>query len=411
MTVQTCVDSELDLSDSYLKTECKFDFETDEVHVNGVGAFDDNGRLLPLISQFLSYSANNEFLAYKSIPTYGKNLVYFLKYIRNRPEYDDNESDEVFITVPKYVIQEYLTFLSRTQRLDSTTIRNRDQCIASFMDYLTTPIEDQIQLRKNNPYSDGLLSKAPKKKLVDPCELDILRVLIESTNSERERVVLQFLYDSGLRRSELPRITLEHIKNAIQFNSEECITSESDKLIPPHYVPLKVLGSKGRKNVINERWTIISTATIQRIQKYHASPLYKKHQRKYANQSVTPAFLNAQGTPYTDSSISKLLERLSKRAIKKGRLSKPISPHKLRHGCAYALLQSKDLGMNYLDRLVILQKMLGHSQLDTTQIYTSIPHEIYSTLCNDAGLLVTRAEKMMRLYESTKLRINIKDKK
>lgn len=411
MTVQICIETKLDLSKSPLNKKDKLDFLAKEVHVNGVGVFDDNGRFLPIISQYLSYQSKHEKLATESIPTYGKNLTYFLNYMRTRPEFDDDVSDEAFLTVPTYVIEEYITFLEGNQNLKSTTVRNRDACLFFFMKYLTTPGEDQTQIRKNTPYSDGYLSKTPKNNPMPPCNPDDLIVLLESTGSERERVVLQFLYDSGLRRSELPRVTVEHIKNAIYFNSTQFISYTSDKPICPSYVPLEVLGSKGRRNEINPRWTLISSATIQRILKYHASPLYKKYARKYATQAVTPAFLTAQGTAYTASSISKLLERLSKRAIKKGRLKKQISPHKLRHGSAYALLQSEDLGMDYLDRLVILQKNLGHSQLNTTEMYTKIPHEIYSTMCNEEGELVTKAEKMKRIYETTQLKINITDKK
>ncbi|WP_420230789.1 tyrosine-type recombinase/integrase [Psychrobacter sp. ER1] len=135
----------------------------------------------------------------------------------------------------------------------------------------------------------------------------------------------------------------------------------------------------------------------------------QKHARKYVNPDQTPAFFNAKGTPYTRKAINELLERLSKRAIKKGRLDRVISPHKLRHGNAYAILQSNDLGSDYLDRLVIVQKNLGHNHLSTTQMYTSIPQEIYNTICDENGDLLTRAEKMRRLSEQTQLKIGIKD--
>ena len=181
--------------------------------------------------------------------------------------------------------------------------------------------------------------------------------------------MLQFLYNSGLRRSELTRVTLKDFKDINNFNSEKFISRDTDQPIHADYMPLKVKGSKGRGNQIKPRWTLISSATIKRIQKYHASPLYKKHARRYLNSSETPAFFNAEGTPYTPSAINKLLERISKRAINKGRLHRMISPHKLRHSNAYAILQSNDLGADYLDRLVIVQKNLGHSQLDTTQKY------------------------------------------
>ncbi|MCE5999860.1 tyrosine-type recombinase/integrase [Acinetobacter pittii] len=409
MDVRVCSNIKLDLSKSCLNHHAQNIKIDKTINVNGVVVFDDNVKVLPLISEYLSYYSKHEKISYKSASTYGKNLTYFLQYIRTRQDYNDDESDDVFITVPSYVIQEYLTFLSRDQNISSSTVRNRDASIRAFIEFLCSSTEGRKPLRQDNPYEKGYLSKAPKRTGIIACNLDDLFILIESTSSERERVLLQFLYDSGLRRSELPRVTLKHFKDAVNFNSQKFISRESDKVICLNYVPLEVQGSKGRGNEIKHRWTLISSATIERIQKYHASPLYKKYARKYTTPTETPAFLNAQGTPYTPSAINKLLERLSKRAIKQGRLDRQISPHKLRHGNAYAILQSNDLGSDYLDRLVILQKNLGHNHLNTTQIYTSIPQDIYNSMCDEKGDLLTRAEKMKRLSEKTQLKICIKD--
>jgi len=97
--------------------------------------------------------------------------------------------------------------------------------------------------------------------------------------------------------------------------------------------------------------------------------------------------------------------------MEQGHLTRNISPHQLRHGNAYAILQSNDLGTDFLDRLVIVQKNLGHNQLSTTQMYTSIPQDIYNSLCDENGDLLTRAEKMKRLSEQTQLKIGIRDVK
>ncbi|PYE38438.1 tyrosine-type recombinase/integrase [Psychrobacter fozii] len=409
MDIKICSNRELDLSKSYLISEI-LDLSLDQkVKVNGVGVFDDSGKILPIISEYLSYQFKHEKIAYETANTYGKNLTYFLKYIRSRPDYNDDETDEVFITVPGYVIQEYFTFLSSEERRSSATIRNRDGAIYAFINFLCSCTEDRQPLREDNPYSNGYLSKVPKRTPIISCTLDDLFILIKSTQSERERVILQFLYDSGVRRSELIRVTLKDFRDPINFNSEKFISADSDQPIHAGYVPLAIKGSKGRGNQIKPRWSLVSSATIKRIQKYHASPLYKKHARKYSSPDETPAFFNAKGTPYTRSAINKLLERLSKRAIKKGRLNRIISPHKLRHGNAYAILQSNDLGSDYLDRLVIVQKNLGHNQLSTTQMYTSIPQEIYNSICDENGDLITRSEKMRRLSEQTQLKIGIKD--
>ncbi|MGP4717329.1 tyrosine-type recombinase/integrase [Psychrobacter sp. T6-6] len=409
MDIKVCIDTELDLSRSCLLSEVPNLLLYETIKVNGVGVFDDNGKILPIISEYLSYKSKHERIAYKSVNTYGKNLIYFLSYIRSRPDYDNDETDEVFLSVPAYVIQEYLTFLARDDHKSSATIRNRDATLRAFIEYLCSPTEDREQLRKNNPYDNGYLSKVPKRTPISSCNLNDLFILIKSTRSERERVILQFLYDSGLRRSELPRVSLEDFKDSVNFNSKSFITCDTDLPIHTDYVPLKVKGSKGRGNQIKPRWTLVSSATIKRIQKYHASPLYKKYARKYLKSSDTPAFFNAKGTPYTPSAINKLLERVSKRAIKKGLLNRTISPHKLRHGNAYSILQSNDLGIDYLDRLVVVQKNLGHNQLDTTQMYTSIPQDIYNNMCNKNGELITRAEKMRRLSEQTQLKIRIGD--
>jgi len=411
MDIKVCNGIELDLSQSHLLNEIPDLALNQTVKVNGVGVFDNNGKILPIISEYLSYHSKHEIIAYKSAATYSKNLTYFLNYIRSRPEYDDDESDDIFLTVPRYVIQEYLTFLIREDNKSSSTVRNRDATIRAFVEYLCSPTEDRDKLREDNPYSDSYLSKPPKRTPIVSCTLDDLFILIESTTSERERVLLQFLYDSGIRRSELPRVSLQDFKDTSNFNSEKFISCNTDQPIHADYVPLKVEGSKGRGNQTKPRWTLLSSATIKRVQKYHSSPVYKKYANKYLDPSKTPAFFNAKGTPYTPSAINKLLERISRRAIKKGRLAQSISPHKLRHGNAYAILQSNDLGADYLDRLVIVQKNLGHNHLHTTQIYTSIPQDIYNSMCDENGDLLTRAEKMRRLSEQTQLKIGMKDTK
>jgi integrase/recombinase XerC len=411
MFTKVCSNTELDLSNSHLFSKIDKLPLNKIIKFNGVGVFDNNGRILPLISEYLSYQFKHRKIACRSADTYGKNLTYFLKYIRSRSDYDDNETDDVFITLPRYVIQEYLSFLKNIENKGSSTVRNRDAAIRAFIDFLCEPTEDRKRLRENNPYSDGYLSNTPKQTLITACSWDELVILIESTYSERERVLLQFLYDSGLRRSELPRVTLDDFKNAISFNSEKFIVDDYDQPIHADYIPLEVKGSKGRGDEIKPRWTLVSSSTIKRIQKYHASPLYKKHAKKYTSPAKTPAFFNAEGTPYTPSAINKLLERVSKRAIKQGRLYRAISPHKLRHGNAYAILQSNDLGVDYLDRLVILQKSLGHNHLDTTQMYTRIPQEIYNIMCDENGEQITRAGKMERLNKLTQLKIGLRDTK
>jgi len=239
----------------------------------------------------------------------------------------------------------------------------------------------------------------------------MLTKLIEQSSSERERLIIQFIFDSGIRRSELQNITKQDIIDAIEFNSQKLISRQTDTPIISPYAPLSVQGVKGRHNNTKQRMTLVSRAVLDRISRYHASPLYKKYSRKYAPNSETPAFFNAEGRPITPKCLSKLLDRLSKRALKSSELAKPISPHKLRHGYAYDLLQSPDIGQTYVDRLAVVQKSLGHAYLSSTEVYTRIPLELYKNISDSKSELITKAERMERLVKITQLKIAIKDKK
>jgi integrase/recombinase XerC len=94
MDIKICSNRELDLSKSCLISEIPDLLLDQKVKVNGVGVFDDSGKILPLISEYLSYQFKHEKIAHETANTYGKNLTYFLKYIRSRPDYSDDETDE-----------------------------------------------------------------------------------------------------------------------------------------------------------------------------------------------------------------------------------------------------------------------------------------------------------------------------
>jgi len=79
------------------------------------------------------------------------------------------------------------------------------------------------------------------------------------------------------------------------------------------------------------------------------------------------------------------------------------------HGFSYAILESNDLGKDYLDRLVVVQKSFGYDALQTSEIYTSIPQEIYNIMAEKKGTVTPRYEKISSLVERTQLRINVSD--
>ena len=78
-----------------------------------------------------------------------------------------------------------------------------------------------------------------------------------------------------------------------------------------------------------------------------------------------------------------------------------IKTHWLRHGTAYSVLRS-DMGKDYQDKMLLLQQMLGHSNLSTTEIYTQISPALLQKLTS-AGQEINRLGEAELIREKTYL--------
>jgi integrase/recombinase XerD len=381
-----------------------------KVLTTGVLVLNSKSQPYPLVSDYLSSQLIHNKIADTTAKTYGANIGYFLSYLENDNAYKGFKLDEGLIHVQKHTIEEYNTNLKNEMGLSSKTIRNRDASLMSFIsEYLCQGQGNQKALRNDDPYESGLLAPSAKDNLIQACEIEELIALIQMTNSERERCLLQFMFDSGVRRSEVSRISKSSIDKALESDNKNEFLGEDIVYSPSDYTNLLINGAKGRNRQYKPRETIVSRATLQRIRKYHSSPLYRKHAKRYG--SNPPAFFNAHGGGYTKSSVAKLINRVAKRALGNRLITKLISPHMLRHGFAYLVLGSEDLGKDYLERLVILQKSMGHAFLSSTEVYTRIPHEIYGRYKSVAGNQMYRKDLMEHIVKETRLKIVIGDKK
>lgn len=399
----------LDLSKSLLN---ELDAESLDgiVMADGAIALNDQQRVLPLVSSFLCKQLENKQISIETARTYGRNITYCLQYLMRRKEFEGFELDDAFLTVSRPTLKDYFKSIDA---LDAKTLRNRDAALKAFFDsFLCSERASSPPFRDTNPYDEGLLTKGGKGKIIEACDIHELESLMLCTNLERERLAIQFLFDTGVRRSEFERITLSDVQEASRFQKAQLYgTDKENSVVANGYVPLKISGSKGRKQQTKPRMTLISAATLGRLQSYHASPLYRKHARKYRSPEQTPAIFNSTGGVFGAKVVDDLLAKVNKCALSRRLTAKRISPHKLRHGYAYQVLQSPDFGSDYLDRLVNVQKTLGHEKLSTTEIYTRIPVDIYKTMTDQSGEILTKARKMAVLTQRTKVRIRVGDKK
>jgi integrase/recombinase XerC len=160
----------------------------------------------------------------------------------------------------------------------------------------------------------------------------------ESAFPERDRLILELLYGSGLRNAELCGLQLEDVRRSENF--------------------LLVRG-KGRK----ERVVPMSDAALSALDLY--LPLrWKTMSEAKPPERHAMLLVNLRGTPITTRSVGRIVKGM---AIAAG-LSPDVHPHTLRHAFATHLL-SEGAGLR------AIQEMLGHARLTTTQRYTQLTQE------------------------------------
>ncbi|KAB2824218.1 tyrosine-type recombinase/integrase [Aliivibrio finisterrensis] len=376
----------------------------------GVAVFNERIELLPLISDFLTDYRRN--YSDQSVKTYANNLRYLVKYLTT---YDDNhvgsKRDDCLMTVHETEIQKYFDYCRNNKNhndvekpsISGKTLSNRDATYNRFFsEFLCNPPAGYKLMREDNPYGNGSLVVAAKESLIKPALFNDIEALLLVANNEREKCLIQFMYDSGVRRGEVESILQNSILQLSRESRKSIIVDYSTIQISSDYVAMEIKGNKGRGREAKFRNTVVSKETINRVQKYHSTLEYKKQKRKWGNTPI-PAFLNQNGNPYTEKSVSKLIKRLSVRALKFGLINTMLSPHKIRHGFGAMLLNSEDLGKTQLDRLLLLQQCLGHQSLTTTEGYTKIPIGVWDKLVDRNGIALKKYQLMRKLKNRTRL--------
>lgn len=273
------------------------------------------------IELFLEYKAVEEGLNIKStIPDYKDDFKVFLKYFPNIKTVDDL-NDEL---IDNFIYEQSLNDLK------SSTISRRISTIKNFFLFLenekiATNLVKEVILPKKEKHIPTFLSIDEIKNL--------LSVFDETKPTEyRDKTMVLVMYSAGLRVSEL--INLE--KRSINFE-EKLITlkgkGNKERFVPLNYIALEYLNNYLSQNKNNK--------------------VFSKSKYLFINKK--------DGKPLTRQYFFVELNKYAKRA----EIDKKISPHTLRHSFATHLLE------NGAD-LRVVQELLGHSKIETTQIYTHL---------------------------------------
>lgn len=290
------------------------------------------------VNDFINYCIFEKGLSDKTRESYQNDLDVYMEFLTNKGclnVLDISDED----------IREFLKV--RSEKEKTTTIAHNLTVIKNFHEYLVkeglvnkdaSEFIERPKLRKSLPKT---LSMEDVDKLLD--------IELKTVFDYRNKAMLELMYGTGLRVSELVNLTV----NDLDFNN--CL--------------IRVMG-KGSK----EREIPLGEYSI-----YYLGLYLEKRESMLKNRSCDKLFLNNHGLGMTRQGFFKNLKEL----LRSKGLNEDVSPHTLRHSFATHLL-------NRGADLRSIQEMLGHSDISTTKIYTHVSDE---KVINDYNMYHPRSHK------------------
>ncbi len=276
----------------------------------------------PIIKDFLEYLFVEKGRSLNTIKSYERDLKKFIAFL------SDKKTD-----ITEFKKEDILAFIAylRDSDFESSSISRMLSSIRMFCRYLI--IEG---IRKDNP-SEILHNPRGWKRLPKALSTEDIMKLLDSIKdtqmAERDQVIFELMYASGLRVSEVVQLRVEDVNLEAGF--------------------LRVIGKGGKERVVP-----LSEHTIEAVKNY----LYNIRPELLKKKNVPFLFVSKRGAKLTRQRIWQCLKEYARRA------GIELSPHVIRHSFATHLLEG---GAD----LRSVQKMLGHADISTTQIYTKVTTE------------------------------------
>lgn len=270
----------------------------------------DNGKEI-IIDEFLDYLTNIKMYSKHTINNYEKDLIKYFKFL---------DGKDIFYTKVEYSdLKLYLGTISTLKR--SSILRNVSS-IRSFYNYLVNKnivesnVVNLLEVKNNSRRLPNFNTYEMTRNILD--NIDIVNEF-----SIRDKLIIELLYSTGIRVSELVEI------KDVDVNLSENI--------------IKIFG-KGNK----ERYVVFGSNCENLLNQYLNLTIKCKAGSQYL-------IVNNKGSKITTRSINNIIYKYKSKNIK-------MSAHTFRHSCATDLLN------NGADLLTV-QNLLGHSNMNTTSIY------------------------------------------
>ena len=272
------------------------------------------------LTEFLNHLKTIKRYSPATLDGYQRDLQNFLNYLQSQDKEDFTQADSD--DVRAYVASRFRLGLA------STSLQRQLSSLRGFYNYLL-----KVNIVSANPAAN---IRAPKgnKRLPSVMDVDQVGQLLEQKTDTplqvRDHAMMELMYSSGLRLSELVNLNLQDIHLDVP--------------------EVKVLG-KGNKS----RYVPVGRHALKALR------AWLKLRAQSAQQDEKAVFINNRGTRISPRSVQ---TRIQQQAQRSG-LGLHLHPHMLRHSFASHILQSSG-------DLRSVQELLGHANISTTQVYTQL---------------------------------------
>jgi integrase/recombinase XerD len=275
------------------------------------------------MEQFEDYLTFERGLSTRTVEAYGRDLARFLAFVTEAGASTPTDVDTPMLRAWVFELKE--------AGLAPTSIRRARSAVRTYFGFLLA--EGALE---NDP-TDRLEAPKAQRSLPDFLSREEVERLLEAPDPDRalywrDRAILEFLYASGVRVSELVELPLSSLDLEEGF---------------------ALVFGKGSK----ERLVPVGAPALRALRRY----LTEVRPTLDGGDGAGRVFLNARGKPIRRESIWAIVRDSARRAG----LGRTVSPHTLRHTFATHLVEG---GAD----LAAVQELLGHADISTTQIYTHL---------------------------------------
>jgi integrase/recombinase XerC len=279
-----------------------------------------------LIEDFRLYLEVERNLSQHTVKAYYSDVMSFLNWLGGRLPQDIGHKD----------IRHYLSDI-QSKNYSRTSVSRKIAAVRTFYRYMYR--EKLVQANPaDNIKSPRKIKSLPKFLSNDEVEMIFNKIDIKTPSGFRNRTILELLYATGMRISELCNLDFGNLNIE---NSE-----------------ITVLGKGGKERIV-----LVSNKSRALLEKYIAEIRVILATPQAINDN-TPLFINSNGYRLQQRSIHRAISEI----VKGLKIQKKVSPHVFRHSFATRLLEK---GAD----LRVVQELLGHASISNTQIYTHVSTE------------------------------------